>query len=313
MAVSGTQKACALLPLAIAMIAGFGGCQSLRSPTVFSRLAKPADEKVKFEQPHRMAIIWKESSMPTSPTRKPTRGFGGRVYFYNAADEPVRVDGELVVYAFNDSGSDDSQTADKPRTPERKYVFRASELQQHFSQTKIGPSYSVWVPWDEVGGEQVNVSLLPMFKPVDGQIINSGQSLAILPGKSADRNRVEYRQAEINTILRASADVPDGAIDTSPIESRIDNSGKRRPTTINVPRGLARQIRESTPPDAPAAVTSKTATPRAAIADPANAEPDELSETAKQLYQRLGNEAARYQSAIQPERQPVFGSPGPVR
>lgn len=306
---TGTKGVNVFLALSVVMLVGLAGCQSLRSPTVFSRLAAPADEEVEFAQPHRLAVIWKDSTIPGYSGSKPVRGFGGRVYFYDAKDEPIRVDGDLVVYAFDDSKYDASGDAPKSRMPERKYVFRASELQQHFSQTKIGPSYSVWVPWDEVGGEQVSVSLLPMFKPVNGQIINSGQSLAVLPGKASNSNKVKFEQAEIKTVSHASALLPDGSIDASAIENRIENAQKRRATTINIPRGMARQLQNVSPSELPPVDPPGQSTePNSAIT-----EGHELTETAARLYQRLSDEAARTQSTIRPERQAVFGSPGPVR
>ncbi len=38
--------------------------------------------------------------MPGKPV---TRGFGGRIYFYNDRSQAVPVDGELVVYGFDDT------------------------------------------------------------------------------------------------------------------------------------------------------------------------------------------------------------------
>ena len=56
--------------------------------------------------------------------------------------------GTLVVYAFDETNRD----ANNAR-PDRKYVFTPEQLPLHYSKSKVGHSYSVWLPWDEVGGD----------------------------------------------------------------------------------------------------------------------------------------------------------------
>ena len=46
--------------------------------------------------------MWSDA-VYTQPGLPPTRGFGGRLYFYDAHDQPVKVEGQLVVYAYDDS------------------------------------------------------------------------------------------------------------------------------------------------------------------------------------------------------------------
>lgn len=221
------------------------GCQSFeRTPTVFSRIGSGfnADEKVEYEQPHRMAAIWKETAMPARSGRTATRGFGGRFYFYNAGNDPVRVDGELLVYAFDDTQSDPDQPG---RVPDRKYVFRAAELQQHYSCSEIGPSYSFWIPWDAVGGPTCTVTLLPVFKPVDGAVVQAGQSITVLPGKKAasEFNKVEMQTASVG-VRKAAAWTP-----AAPNAAGVDAAARlpvRRDTTINVPRTMSNHLKQAT-------------------------------------------------------------------
>ncbi len=300
--------------VALLIVAGVSGCQSIRKPTVFSRLGPATAEKVRFEQPHRMAVIWKETAMPTVPGKKSTRGFGGRVYFYNAADEPVRVAGDFIVYAFDDSVSESIENGTPTRTPDRKYVYRASELQQHFSQSGIGPSYSIWVPWDEVGGKQVSVALLPMFKPIDGQIVNAGQSIAVLPGKDTEIIGVEVNNASLNTVRQASAELPDHSDhSTDVIGSREENARRRRTTTIELPRGLSRQMQQL--PAQPLLSGIPAPGARTHIPPPTTAvnKTTDMTESDQRLFQRVTDESTRGTESGKFERQPVFGSPGPFR
>ena len=308
------QKPGLVLLAALLLLIGTSGCQSIRKPTVFSRLGPKAAEKVKYEQPHRMAVIWKDTSMPTVPGKKSTRGFGGRVYFYNGADEPVRVDGDLIVYAFDDSKAKALAEIDKTRNPDRKYVFRATELQQHFSQTGIGASYSVWIPWDEVGGDQASIALLPMFKPTNGQIVNAGQSIAVLPGKNSDISSIAINSASVNEVRRASAELPDEfGYGADAIGIREENARRRRTTTIDLPRNLSRQMQNLPAQPTQSGMTERDAGSAFAPSSTGAKDSAGMTELDQQLYQRVTDDSTRELNSGRSKRQPVFGSPGPFR
>ena len=67
--------------------------------------------------------------------------------------------------------------------PDRKYVFTKDQLPSHYSKSKLGHSYSVWLPWDETGGPQKEVSLIARFTPEKGGVVVGEQTKQILPGK----------------------------------------------------------------------------------------------------------------------------------
>lgn len=127
------------------------------------------------------------------PGRPPIRGFGGRVFFYGKdEDKSVEVDGRIVVYAFDETGRDASHAV-----PDRKYVFPAEQVAELCSESSVGPAYSVWIPWDEVGGQQKRISLLARFEPTEGPVIVGTQITTVLPGtepaaqESTEGNRTE--------------------------------------------------------------------------------------------------------------------------
>ena len=66
--------------------------------------------------------------------------------------------------------------------PLRKYVFTADQFASHMSKTSIGPSYSVWLPWGEVGGPQMKLSIIARFEGVDGGTTISDPTIKLLPG-----------------------------------------------------------------------------------------------------------------------------------
>lgn len=135
-------------------------------------------------RPVKLAAMWTDAVM-TRPDVPPTRGFGGRLLFYNAeAGQPVKVKGSLVVYAFDETHRDPSNNkADK------KYVFEAEEFAKHYSKCKLGHSYSVWIPWDKVGGEQKQISLICRFTPETGGVVVGEQSTQALEGKLPPEQR----------------------------------------------------------------------------------------------------------------------------
>ena len=119
--------------------------------------------------------------MYTQPGQPPTRGFGGRLYFYNAKDKTVPVEGQLVVYAY-----DDSADGTPAKSPSRKFGFTPEQFTQHYSPTELGASDSVWIPWDELGGVRKSITLLPVFTSSSGQVVMGEQSINVLPGKAPE-------------------------------------------------------------------------------------------------------------------------------
>ena len=100
--------------------------------------------------------------------------------FYNGEKpEPVKVEGTLTVYLFDETNRDPNNLK-----PDRKYVFTKEQLPSHYSKSKLGHSYSVWLPWDEVGGPQKEVSLIARFTPDKGGVVIGEQNKQMLPGKT---------------------------------------------------------------------------------------------------------------------------------
>lgn len=128
--------------------------------------------------PSRVVGTWTDTVL-TQAGKKPQRGFGGRLLFYNnESNDPIQVDGQLVVYAFDESNREPTDNR-----PTRRYVFPADQVPLHESVSELGPSYSFWLPWDEVGGPQTEVSLICRFEPKGGPLVMSEQTKHKLPGE----------------------------------------------------------------------------------------------------------------------------------
>jgi hypothetical protein len=130
-----------------------------------------------YQTPARMATIWVPDVM-TLPNGESNRGFGGRFFFYDQMNSAIPVEGQLVVYAY-----DDTNKLETTRTPTRKYVFTPEQFTTHFSESRLGASYSIWISWDAVGGEEQSISLMPVFTTTSGHVVMGQQALNVLPGK----------------------------------------------------------------------------------------------------------------------------------
>ena len=145
---------------------------SLDSTWPFKDKDKPHEGK-----PVRMVCTWSDTVM-TQPGVKPQRGFGGRIMFYEKEEKkPILVDGQLVVYAFDETGR-----APTDNKPTRRYVFPAEQIPLHMSKSELGASYSFWLPWDEAGGPRTEIGLICRFEPKGGAVVTSEQTKQRLPG-----------------------------------------------------------------------------------------------------------------------------------
>lgn len=151
------------------------GCQSMSFPKKLP-WSKETVKESEFQTPVRLAALWSEDVL-TTPGETPVRGFGARIYFYNDRNQTIPVEGQLVVYGYDDSSSNVSS-----RAPDRKFVFTAEQFSKHFSKSDLGASYSVWIPWEPVGGPQKDVSLIPVFTSSSGKIVVGPQGINVLSG-----------------------------------------------------------------------------------------------------------------------------------
>jgi len=153
-------------------------------------------------RPIRVIALWQETVM-TQGDNPPVRGFGGRLMFYGEQnDKPIKVEGTLTVYAYDEADRDPNQVV-----PDRKYVFTSEQFEKHYSKSPLGHSYSVWVPWDAVGGEQKDVSMMCRFTPKEGGVIMGEQTTHMLPG-TKPFSQVEYRLPPQSHAVVTRADGP---------------------------------------------------------------------------------------------------------
>jgi hypothetical protein len=129
-----------------------------------------------FETPRQLVPVWSDTVLHQAGMAA-TRGFGGRLMFYGQdKHKPIRVEGSLIVYAWDDS------KGSMERAPDRKYVFPSEALQNHYSASTLGHSYSFWVPWDAAGGPLQHVTLISRFLSSDGTELTGAPAHVVLQG-----------------------------------------------------------------------------------------------------------------------------------
>lgn len=256
------------------------------------------------KEPTHLTALWTHTVL-NQPGKKGIRGFGGRLMFHGKENnnKPVLVDGTLTVYAFD-------ETVRSNTVPERKFVFTSEQFAKHHSVSKLGHSYSVWLPWDEVGGEPRRINLVARFEPAGGAMILSENALQYLPGIAPEKydepsslpkdeeGGSEIQQASHQTsswkiqerTLPAKFDPATDTIDLPPSFSRrlggdVENSA----AMPEQPKGKTPAAPELLPKDSDAATNGKSA---AANDDNANKSMAEL------LKERKDEQSVSSQQAL---------------
>ena len=148
------------VPALLAAAVGLSGCAPF---DLRKDIPWPTGDIDDPKAPTKVVAIWTDTVLH-QPGKPATRGFGGRLMFYGQDEStPIKVNGTLVVYGFDEEGRSPSDVK-----PDRKYVFPADQLPRHYSKSRLGHSYSVWVPWDAVGGPRKEISLIVRFIPTKG-------------------------------------------------------------------------------------------------------------------------------------------------
>lgn len=189
------------------------------------------DKDVVEGVPDRVVCTWSEAVLHKEG--EGTRGFGGRLFFYNRqSDAPIRVDGQLVVYAFAEQGRMDADNR-----PTKRFVFPIDQFKKHEGMTDLGTSYSVWLPWDAAGGEQAEVSLIARFEPSQGGgLVVSEQARQRLPGTAPKETMLAQKSID-SRVERTSFTTDVQVRDIKPQHASATGGAKPQltATTISLP------------------------------------------------------------------------------
>ncbi|MEC7356052.1 MAG: hypothetical protein VYE53_13010 [Planctomycetota bacterium] len=208
----------------ISLLALLGGSFGLGCSTLPTEMSMPWDKKTEPETPDRILAIWTDTVRMQAGSPG-VRGFGGRLFFYKDGEtQPVEVKGGATVYVFDADNPDPDQPA-----AEKKYVWSSAEFENHMSESPLGKSYSLWIPWGVVGGEQRSLSIVTRFEGDNGAVVISQPVVKLLPGKtkvSSESNESGVRHASY--------------IEETTVEL---NTQRRQTETIDLPPSFYRHLK----------------------------------------------------------------------
>ncbi len=210
------------------ILAANTGCQFAPPPSKSAWAWQKNTSKV---IPDRILPVWTDSVLH-QPGHPGVRGFGGRVYFYGKEKtDPIEVDGSFAVYVFD---ADDNAPNDQK--PLRKFVFTADQFKTHMSKTSMGPSYSVWVPWGEVGGAPRRLSLISRFEGRDGGTTISDPTIKMLPG-------IPTNKEPASTPLLSTVRLATHSESVRGDEKKVKQDGESTVSSIDLPPAFQRHLR----------------------------------------------------------------------
>ncbi len=178
-----------LLLLAACLSVCATGCTMMAAGTLpFAKKKQP-----EYQTPRQIVPVWSDTVLH-QPGEPATRGFGGRLMFYGEdKHKAILVDGTLVVYAWDDS------KGSMERAPDCKYVFPSETLHTHYSESRLGHSYSFWVPWDAAGGPLQRLTLISRFVSNEGTELTATPAHVVLQGPG-DSSPFPNELAKANTL-----------------------------------------------------------------------------------------------------------------
>ncbi len=126
-----------------------------------------------------IVCMW-EPSEGRDPQGAPCRGFAGQILFLgNRGGTPVKVEGEVSVYVFDDLGTEAEQA-----TPIHQFNFDAGAWNRHLQKGSLGPAYYCFIPYTRPGNMAANCTVRLKLTPQEGQGLTSDPSHIAMRGKS---------------------------------------------------------------------------------------------------------------------------------
>lgn len=133
------------------------GCSANGLPSPVKGLARIDDEPAVATRENRvvrMACLWQPGE-GTGLDGKPTRGFAGQVFFFAAgSDAPVKVDGAVRIYEFDDQGPREEQVK-----AIHQFDFPPEVWSLYHRDSQWGPSYQVFIPYVRKGSHAADCVL----------------------------------------------------------------------------------------------------------------------------------------------------------
>lgn len=192
--------------------------------------------------------VWTEGEGPGIKNQAMTRGFAGQVYFITEnRGLPSEVKGGIRVYLFDDQGTEEEQAK-----PIYQFDFEPTAWQLHSTMTKLGPAYSLFIPYTRPGRHLAQCALRIRYTPPSGPAVFSEMATLTLPGvKKSDSEgeqatakgpliddgstkmkttRIDLTDRSQNsTVKQVSAEEPQRSRKSRPVQSNLQSADYETP------------------------------------------------------------------------------------
>src|SRR5579863_4518261 len=173
---------------------------------------------------------------------KSTRGFSSNIMFFSQnSDLAAEVEGDVVIYVFDDQG-----TAEDQAIPFAEYRIEAAVLSNHMGRGPLGATYAIFVPYTRPGIHEAKCALRLRFTPKGGQPVYSGMMNVVLPGEKKHKDTAAPEEGDDGTTTEALLEVdPDGeafAEFRKNISKGQPPSSRGKTTTIPTPQEVQEQL-----------------------------------------------------------------------
>jgi hypothetical protein len=159
-----------LLLLLVPLLAG---CTSL--DLNFADFGKTVDQTASVGE---IVCLW-EAAEGVGLDGLPTRGFAGQILFFvKGQPQPVRINGNVRIYVFDDQG-----TAEEQSRPLHEFNFPAEAWNSYLTQTNLGSAYQLFVPYTRKGGNFAKCEVRVRLTGQDRLPVYSKMAMITLPGR----------------------------------------------------------------------------------------------------------------------------------
>ncbi|TWT51945.1 hypothetical protein KOR42_32280 [Thalassoglobus neptunius] len=138
----------------------------------------------------------------------PCRGFAGQILFFgNDTSSPIKVNGDVRIYVFDDHGSEEERAE-----PIHYFDFEEMAFQGLMTETNLGIAYQLFVPYTRKTVHEANCSLRVMVTPKDGGMpVYSKMATLYLQGPPRDKRHTKTK-TEISSPIQQVSHVTTEAV-----------------------------------------------------------------------------------------------------
>lgn len=197
----------------------------------------------------------------------PCRGFGGQVLFFSSGHiEPVKVEGEVRIYVFDEEG-----VHGDPSLPIHQFDFPAAAWNTFIRPSNLGASYQLFVPYTRKGMHEAACTMRVRFTPEGGLPVYSRLATVSLRGTARKDTSKDTSPPILAVSGSATAGAQSGIVtadwseimnhpEASPATTRLSTPGismathqqsTRQANTLNQLRQAADEANHASPTEEP--------------------------------------------------------------